>query len=391
MTAGTCPACGAAAPEPFHVGEPVPVNSCLLLGDQAAAVDFPKGDLALALCPACGLIWNSSYDPALTTYSQDYEETQGFSPTFQAFIHDLATDWVERYALTGGTVVEIGCGKGEFLVEMARAGIGAGIGIDPGVRPARITDDVPVTWIQGLFPQDLPELDADAIICRHTLEHIAPVREFLASIRSAITDVERTVLLFEVPDVQRVLDEVAFWDVYYEHSSYFSAGSVGRLFRAAGFDVLSIKRAYSDQTLLVEARPTAGGATVALPIEEDPAALAEAAARFAREHRTMVEHWRDRIRTVNASGGRTVIWGGGSKGVAFLAALGADAALVDGVVDINPFKQNQYMAGTGHRVLAPKDLTDLEPTLVIVMNAAYRTEIGNELADLGLAPALEAL
>ncbi|CAM3429746.1 class I SAM-dependent methyltransferase [Occultella aeris] len=391
MTARTCPACGAAAPEPFHVGEPVPVNSCLLLGDRAAAVDFPKGDLELALCPVCGLIWNCRYDPALTTYSQDYEETQGFSPTFQAFIHDLATDWVERYALTGGTVVEIGCGKGEFLVEMARAGIGAGIGVDPGVQPARITDDVPVTWIQGLFPQDLPELDADAIICRHTLEHIAPVRDFLESIRSAVTDVERTVLLFEVPDVQRVLDEVAFWDVYYEHSSYFSAGSVGRLFRAAGFDVLSITRAYSDQTLLVEARPTAGGAAVALPIEEDPAALAEAAARFARGHRTMVEHWRDRIRTVTARGGRTVIWGGGSKGVAFLAALGADAALVDGVVDINPFKQNQYMAGTGHRVLAPKDLTDAEPALVIVMNGAYRTEIVTELTDLGLAPTVEAL
>jgi SAM-dependent methyltransferase len=391
VTAGTCPACGAAAPEPFHVGEPVPVNSCLLLGDQAAAVDFPKGDLALALCPVCGLIWNCRYDPTLTTYSQDYEETQGFSPTFQAFIRDLATDWVERHALTGRTVVEIGCGKGEFLVEMARAGIGAGIGVDPGVQPARITEDVPVTWIQGLFPQDLPELDADAVICRHTLEHIAPVREFLASIRSAITDVERTVLLFEVPDVQRVLDEVAFWDVYYEHSSYFSAGSVGRLFRAAGFDVLSITRAYSDQTLLVEARPAVDGAAAELPIEEDPAALVEAAARFARGHRTMVEHWRDRIRTVHADGGRTVIWGGGSKGVAFLAALGADAALVDGVVDINPFKQNQYMAGTGHRVLAPKDLADAEPALVIVMNGAYRTEIVNELTDLGLAPTVEAL
>ncbi|WP_207947702.1 class I SAM-dependent methyltransferase [Occultella glacieicola] len=374
------------------MGEPVPVNSCLLLGDRDAAVDFPKGALALALCPACGLIWNCRYDPELMTYSQDYEETQGFSPTFQAFIHHLAADWVERYSLGGGTVVEIGCGKGEFLVELARAGIGSGIGIDPGVQPARIPAGLPLTWIQGLFPQDLPDLRADAIVCRHTLEHIAPVREFLAAIRSAITEPERTVLLFEVPDVRRVLDEVAFWDVYYEHSSYFSAGSVGRLFRAAGFDVLAIERAYSDQTLLVEARPAVGGvATAAIPIEEDPAELAEAAARFARGHQAMVDHWRDRIRTVHAGGGRTVIWGGGSKGVAFLAALGADSRLVDGVVDINPFKQNQYMAGTGHRVLAPKDLTDAEPALVIVMNGAYRTEIGAELTDLGLTPTVEAL
>lgn len=388
---GGCPACRAAASAPFHVGEPVPANSCLLLGDRDAAVDFPKGELALALCPACGLIWNSRFDRGLTTYSQDYEETQAFSPTFQAFIRELAADWTERYSLRGGTVIEIGCGKGEFLAEMARAGIGAGIGVDPGVQPARIDEDLPITWIQGLFPLDLPELRADAIICRHTLEHIAPVREFLMSIRAAITDPERTVLLFEVPDVQRVLDEVAFWDVYYEHSSYFSAGSVGRGFRAAGFDVLRIERAYSDQTLLVEARPAIGSPAAVLPIEESPAELAGAAARFARGHQAMVEYWRDRIQDVDARGGRTVIWGGGSKGVAFLAALGVGARLVDGVVDINPFKQNQYMAGTGHRVLAPKELTTVEPALVIVMNGAYRTEIGNDLAELGLTPQVETL
>lgn len=388
---GGCPACGAAAPEPFQVGEPVPVNSCLLLSDRSAAIGFPRGELALTLCPACGLIWNSRFDRQLTTYSQDYEETQGFSATFQSFIRELAADWTERYDLSGRTVVEIGCGKGEFLAELARAGIGAGIGVDPGVQPSRIEDDLPITWIQGLFPQDLPQLRADAIVCRHTLEHIAPVREFLTSIRAAITNPERTVLLFEVPDVRRVLDEVAFWDVYYEHSCYFSAGSVARAFRAAGFDVLRIERAYSDQTLLVEARPAIGSPAGVLPIEEDPAELAAAAERFARGHQEMVEHWRGRIQAVDDGGGRTVIWGGGSKGVAFLAALGSDARRVDAVVDINPFKQNQYMAGTGHRVLAPKELVPLEPALVIVMNAAYRTEIGNELADLGLAPRVETL
>lgn len=386
-----CPACGAPAAEPFHLGEPVPVNSCLLLRDRAAAVEFPQGELALALCPACGLIWNSRFDPALTTYSQDYEETQGFSPTFQAFIRELAADWTQRYALGGGTVIEIGCGKGEFLVELARAGIGTGIGVDPGVQPSRIPDGLPLTWVQGLFPQDWPELRADAIVCRHTLEHIAGVREFLTSIREAIIEPDRTVLLFEVPDVRRVLDEVAFWDVYYEHSSYFSAGSLGRLFRAAGFEVLRIERAYSDQTVVVEARPAIGGLAGALPIEEDPAELAGAAARFARGHRAMVERWRDRIQTVAGSGGRTVLWGGGSKAVAFLAALGSGATLVDAVVDINPFKQNQYLAGSGHRVLAPKDLLTAEPSLVIVMNGAYRSEIGHELADLGLAPQLETL
>ena len=46
-------------------------------------------------------------------------------------------------------------------------------------------------------------------------------------VRRAIGDRLDTVVLFELPDVERVLREVAFWDVYYEHCSYFTLGLAG--------------------------------------------------------------------------------------------------------------------------------------------------------------------
>ena len=104
-----------------------------------------------------------------------------------------------------------------------------------------------------------------------------------------------------------------------------------------------------------------------------------------------MRRWGDRVREVTGRGGRTVIWGSGSKGVAFLAALGDDAAGVSAAVDINPFKHGRFMAGTGHRIIAPKELVDLRPELVIAMNSAYLGEIRRDLDDLGLAPDLEAV
>ena len=65
-------------------------------------------------------------------------------------------------------------------------------------------------------------------------------------------------LFFELPDTERVLDECAFWDIYYEHCSYFTPGSLERLFRRSGFEVTRQWKAFDDQYLMLEARPGAG-------------------------------------------------------------------------------------------------------------------------------------
>ena len=84
---------------------------------------------------------------------------------------------------------------------------------------------------------------------------------------------------------------------------------------------------------------------------------------------------------VHEAGGRTAIWGAGSKGVAFLTALGD---LVDVAVDINPHKRNMHMAGTGHRIVAPEDLPEQRPALIVAMNPVYLDEIHGDLTRLGL-------
>jgi hypothetical protein len=61
-----------------------------------------------------------------------------------------------------------------------------------------------------------------------TLEHIAPTGDFVGAVRRAVGDDPQTVVFFQVPDVIRILKEQAFWDIYYEHCNYFSAGSLAR-------------------------------------------------------------------------------------------------------------------------------------------------------------------
>jgi len=102
-----------------------------------------------------------------------------------------------------------------------------------------------------------------------------------------------------------------------------------------------------------------------------------------------IERWRERFRTWSAAGKRVVIWGAGSKGVAFLTTIGVHEDMCF-AVDINPHKQGFYMPGTGHEVVSPEFLREYRPDVVVAMNEIYLGEIGRQLGDLGLAPKLLA-
>jgi SAM-dependent methyltransferase len=362
-----------------------------LLRTRAEALAFPRGSLRLGFCQACGFITNTAYDPAPQDYGDSYEETQGFSPTFTAWANDLARLWVERYGLEGKDVLEIGSGKGEFLIQMVEHGVGHGVGIDPSFVEERVSNPAAerITFIKDYYSEAYANLAGDAVVCRHTLEHIHPTGDFMRIIRRSLEGRPDTVVLFELPDVLRVLRDVAFWDIYYEHCSYFTPGSLARLYRLAGFQVLDLALEYDGQYILIEGR-LGGGSSVRHPLEEPVEQVADDVRSFTRELAATRSQWRDRLSRARADGRRTVIWGGGSKGVSFLTTLDI-ADEVGYVVDVNPYKQDMYMAGTGHRVVSPAFLEKHQPDLVVVMNPIYLDEIGTELSSRGIDAELVAV
>jgi SAM-dependent methyltransferase len=352
---------------------------------------FPRGSIRLGVCTTCGFIANTAYDPSLRAYSEAYEETQGFSPRFQAFARELAERLIERYDLRGKSILEIGCGKGEFLALVCELGDNRGIGIDPAIVLERIERQAGrrITFIQDYYSERYAHLVGDLVLCRHTLEHIPDTERFLRLIRSSLGSRRDVVVCFEVPDVARVLREVAFWDVYYEHCSYFTTDSLAGLFRRTGFEVLDETYEFDDQYLVIEAR--AGEEPNGNDGSRDAAAAVVAAALdYGQRLPGRLEGWRRQVSEVVEAGGRVALWGSGSKGVAFLTSLGFEWEIED-VVDVNPFRQGKFMVGTGQQIVPPDALQALRPDLVIAMNPIYLTEIQSSLDALGVGARLVAV
>jgi SAM-dependent methyltransferase len=388
----TCPGCGANGMQVFHRQEAVPSNSCILLDSREEALAYPCGRIELAFCPKCGFISNMAFDAKLTEYSGRYEETQGFSETFNVFHRGLANRLIERHNLREKDILEIGCGKGEFLLLLAELGGNRGVGFDPGVHQERVGGEAAerVRFIADFYSEKYTDYAADFVCCKMTLEHIHPTAEFIGTVRRAIGARWNTAVFFQIPESIRIVQDCAFEDIYYEHCSYFTAGSLGRLFRSQGFDVITLETEYGDQYLTIEARPSQSIPTPPLPLEDDLAEVARFVDQFPGKFEEKRETWRRRVQEAAAKGQKIVLWGSGSKGVSFLTTLDIGNA-IEYAVDINPYRRGHYMPTTGQEIVGPEFLTEYRPDVVILMNAIYREEVSRNLQRLGLAPDLYAL
>ncbi len=228
----TCPNCGSRHSRIFHEVNQVPVHSVLLMPTREEAVNFLKRDILLAHCRDCDFVWNARFDPEVHSYSGRYEETQGFSPTFNHFHDQLANRLIERYDLQGKNIMEIGCGKGEFLTLLCEKGNNKGIGIDPAyvdernVSPAKDR----LTFIKDFYSEKYNHLPADFVCCKMTLEHIPNTSEFIGTLRRGIGDNNDTVVFFQVPDATRVFKDCAFLGYLLRTLFVFQPGVISSCF-----------------------------------------------------------------------------------------------------------------------------------------------------------------
>lgn len=386
-----CPSCIDGILKPFYRVESVPTNSVLQVSSKEHALCFPSGIIHLGHCLKCNFISNMDFSPEHTEYTGDYESTQSFSPTFSRFNRNLAEDLILRYNLRDKRIIEIGCGNGEFLNLLCELGNNSGLGFDPAFQAGRIDikSSTDIRFIQDFFSELYSEHTADIIICKMTLEHISTVANFVRLIRSSITKPD-TLVFFQVPDTLRILKEIAFWDIYYEHCSYFTLSTLSDLFRRNRFDIIDLWKDFDGQYIMLTAQPGSGNAGCEDIEEKDRLDLLAYLSLFNENYSDHLEYYRCLIEEWHSETQKTVIWGGGSKGVSFLTTLNIRDE-IEYAVDINPNKNGMFLPISGQKIVDPGFLKQYIPDHVIVMNSIYRDEITMTLNNIGLSPKLHFL
>jgi hypothetical protein len=380
----SCPACTSSDLHPFYEIRDVPIQQNTPKATREAAYQTPRGDVILAWCGQCGFVMNIAFDESLDIYTADYDNAQGYSPTFQAYVDGIATMLIDRYDLQQKHIIEIGHGKGDFLRQLCTLGNNTGTGYDPSHTGDMTALNGRVRFVRDFYSDTYAADTADCFVARHLIEHVPNLDNLVGGMRKAIGDNLNAAVFFETPDVRWILENGTFWDIFYEHCSLFSPVSIARLFARHGFDVLRVTPAFEGQYLWLEAKPAT--ATGSIPHElNKPHDIGTLVEQFVTSYEQKFALINDTIQGVRSKQGNAAVWGAGAKGVTFLNKLKPSLAEIPVVVDINPGKQNRYIPGTGQLIIAPDQLPDYHPDLIFIMNPNYEAEIKQTIARLGLA------
>lgn len=352
-----CRLCGDPRLASVLVMQPAPPNiSGLLRAD--AEEPFQTIRLDVRQCAGCHFIQLT--ETLDTTFYDEYVMTVSHAATMQAFQSQQAQRFVERFALYGRRVIEVGCGDGNYLDHLRASG-------------ATVTGNEPSTPFRALALErghevldgyvgastPVPGGPYDAFVTRQVLEHVPDPHDFLAGITASL--VPGAVGLVEVPCVEQTLRHQRFFDFFPDHLNYFTKGVLARLLEQQGFEVLGLEEGMD------------GEFTVAFVRWNPVVPLARMQSSLDRTTRALQEFAADEHRAAR----RVAAWGAGGKGIASLTA--ARLTSLAYVVDSDPHKQGKRLPGVGLRVVAPSTLHTDPVDSIVVTALAYRDEIAHLL------------
>ena len=381
MTKRPCPVCEHDGLTTFLRRSRVPVHQNIVVSQQEEARAVPRGELELVVCRQCGFVFNSAFDASLLAYGEAYDNTQSCSAYFDAYLDGLVDDLVGPLGVRDSTIVEVGCGKGQFLRKLvSRAGANnTGLGFDPSYVGPEVALDGRLAFQRRYYDDACANIPADVVVCRHVIEHVPDPMALLRSVRAALAGSPKARVFFETPCVDWILRNQVLWDFFYEHCSLFTESSLRFAFERAGFSVVRVSHLFGRQYLWLEARL----AEVGLPTDLESAPTVALAQAYGTQEGVSRQQWLARLLDLKADG-KVALWGAGAKGATFANLVDPDGTIIDCVVDLNPNKQGGYIPGTGHPIVAPAALPARGVARALLMNPNYREENLQLLAKAGI-------
>lgn len=312
-------------------------------------------EVSLCVCEDCGLVQLKN---DAVYYYRDVIRAGGYSTTMEGLRKSQYKHFIEFASLEGKKIIEVGCGRGEFLGMLSDFPV-------EGYGTEHKKDLVQIAKEAGLrVDEDFPESEDhifkngpfDAFMSFNFLEHQPYPRTYLKAIYNNLCD--EGYGLITVPSFEYIMEQNSFYEIIPDHIAYYSFESLTHLLNICGFEVLEKETVNRDTiSMIVKKRKLPDICGIISKKNDIATEVLETVKKYAKV-------------------GKIAIWGASHQGFTLCATTGI-ADYVDCIIDSAPFKQGKYAPASHIPIISPDEARKRKLEAIIIVAPGYTNEIAN--------------
>ena len=321
---------------------------------DAGSLENDKGViLEVCQCSGCGLVQLSN-DPV--PYYKEVIRAAAFSEEMKDFRRKQFGNFIQKFSLKEKRIIEIGCGRGEYLSIMQQFEAEA-YGLEQSEESVTQCIKNGLNVSTGFVENSdyrLNNAPFNAFFILNFLEHLPDPNLTLRGIFNNLTN--DAVGLIEVPNFDMILRKNLFSEFICDHLFYFTKKTLNTTLRSNGFEIIECKETWHEYII---------SAIVRKRKKLDLSCFYEQQFQLKNEIEEYIRRFKDK---------RVAIWGAGHQALAVISLMNL-ADKIKYVVDSAPFKQGRYTPAIHLPIVSPDALNSDPVDAVIVMAAGYSDEV----------------
>ena len=311
-------------------------------------------DLNLFQCSSCGLVQLSEKP---VSYYKEVIRASSFSSEMKRFRSEQFVSWVDKYNLKGKSILEVGCGRGEYLSILKQTEVSLAHGIEYSKESVSSCINSEISVTKGFFGDEnfvLPKQKYDGFICLNFIEHWPNPNKVLAHLKKNLS--EDAIGIIEVPNFDMILKQGLYSEFISDHLFYFTKDTLTFMLNYNGFEVIECSVIWHDYIL---------SAVVRKRKRIDLSLLKSRKLNVETELNSFIDKFEKK---------EVAIWGAGHQSLAVMSLAKLENK-IRYVVDSAPFKQGKYTPATHFPIVAPIELVNNPVKAVIIIAASYSNEV----------------
>ncbi|HUU29645.1 MAG TPA: class I SAM-dependent methyltransferase [archaeon] len=322
-------------------------------------------NISLYKCRDCDMVQINPDDLTHEEYFEDYLMSRSCTELYTRYDNELAEIFVNKFDLSGKSVLEAGCGDGYFAEQLQKRGARVAA-IEPSATACRLAGERGVECFNVFVDNEIEKHvkeKFDAFVTKQVMDLLKDPNSFLRNLAKLLKP--GAYGLIDVPSWTKTLFDKRYFDVLPDRVGYYTANTLVKILERNNFHVIEVfhgaENEYVGAYVYYEGRKN--GLNQAFKDEF---------LGFRKKFSGLMEQMSAEGKTIGA-------WGAGAKGVTIFSFTGMDSGKIKYVIDKDPHKWDHYLPGSLLKVVSP-DILKTEPTDALIITAAmFYREITREL------------